>query len=203
MGQSGYRNLCFRNHWTILCLALRRPFFFLQTTPHSAFRLRDLFQGSEHTNWGSYPLGPIANSELVLKTPLTVVGYSRSIELGELCCCKFVDVCTKENWKDTNNGEGCVTPCLFSSQVQRGSIAPPAEEKAHGSISTMTYVRFFRAGGHYFVLFCVLVSFIVGEVCIYWADVTVCLKSAYSIFRLVLSSLIGGYLTGKFLEQHS
>ena len=46
----------------------------------------------------------------------------------------------------------------------RPSIAPPAEEKAHGSISTKTYVRFFQAGGNYFALLMLVVSFIIGEV---------------------------------------
>ncbi len=42
--------------------------------------------------------------------------------------------------------------------------AVPAKEKSRGSISMMTYVRYFKAGGHYLVLFCMLIVFIIAEV---------------------------------------
>lgn len=43
--------------------------------------------------------------------------------------------------------------------------APPAEEKAHGSITMATYYCYFRAGGSYLFLLLIFVVFIMGEVC--------------------------------------
>ena len=49
-------------------------------------------------------------------------------------------------------------------QVHHNSLAPPSEEKAHGSISTKTYIKFFTAGGNLPSLFIVSVFFLLGEV---------------------------------------
>ena len=73
--------------------------------------------------------------------------------------------------------------------------APPAEEISTGSISTMTYVRYFRAGGHCLILFFVLVLFVLAEVgqsnCAYAGVNLLCSP------RSALLQLIGGYLNGE------
>ena len=44
------------------------------------------------------------------------------------------------------------------------STSVPDEEKAHGSVSMKTYIKYFLAGGNCLVLFLVLVFFLTGEV---------------------------------------
>lgn len=60
-----------------------------------------------------------------------------------------------------------------SSYLQFDDIceAAPVEETSTGSISTVTYARYFRAGGHYLILFCVLLFFVIAEVG--WCNVKV------------------------------
>ena len=88
----------------------------------------------------------------------------------------------------------------------RPSMGPPPEEKAHGSISTKTYVRFFRAGANYLALLMVLLSFFIGEVYIYniqyhvqWPCITTYLLSFAVIgfccnIRLVVVGLVSNHV---------
>ena len=39
-----------------------------------------------------------------------------------------------------------------------------SEEQAHGSISTMTYLKYFNAGANYFTLLAVFFVFVLAEV---------------------------------------
>ena len=50
------------------------------------------------------------------------------------------------------------------SSFQDNALTQPPEDKAHGSVTMMTYVRYFMAGGGYFLLLFVMVVFVLGEV---------------------------------------
>jgi len=55
-----------------------------------------------------------------------------------------------------------------------------SEERAHGSISTLTYLKYFKAGTNYLVLFAVFLVFILAEV-------SVCVLSFGNVFNVYLS----------------
>ena len=48
--------------------------------------------------------------------------------------------------------------------VQPQTFGPPAEEKAHGSVSMKTYYKYFVAGGGYVLLAFTVFIFIIAEV---------------------------------------
>lgn len=82
--------------------------------------------------------------------------------------------------------------------------AVPAEEKSRGSISMMTYVRYFKAGGHYLVLFCVLVIFIIAEVVRLSNSKVTLIVVVYMLCccRPALLELTCGYQSGKLVVHH-
>ena len=61
-------------------------------------------------------------------------------------------------------GEGNISYLFVYSQDN--PLAPPEEEKSHGSVSMLTYYRYFTAGGSYLFLLFLLVIFVLGEVSI-------------------------------------
>ena len=58
-----------------------------------------------------------------------------------------------------------------SEPVEPQAQALPAEEAAQGSISTMTYVRYFLAGAGLPLLLCTAAIFVTGEASVACADI--------------------------------
>ena len=53
---------------------------------------------------------------------------------------------------------------IFSCISQDNTLAPPPEEKAHGTVSTRTYIQYLRAGGSYLLLLLVILALVLGQV---------------------------------------
>ena len=77
----------------------------------------------------------------------------------------------------------------------------PEEEKAHGTISNWTYLKYVYEGGNILLTILLILIFIAAEVC-YIMKYTVEILLPPLYFRVVLWLQIGGCQSGKYLSYH-
>ena len=75
-----------------------------------------------------------------------------------------------------------------------------SEERAYGTVSTLTYLNYFKAGANYLILFVILIVFLLAEVSfVYVAQNARFMCVAYIIslsYRLEVLWQTGGFQTG-------
>ena len=78
-----------------------------------------------------------------------------------LYCLDLDHLVDTESW--ITNSQSC-RAMLYTMLLQVQTFGPPAEERAHGSVSMKTYYKYFVAGGGYILLAFSVFVFIIGEV---------------------------------------